>query len=45
MAVTEGTQTTSPVPWFSEAEYDETLTRAIDGDGEALHALFFGPVE
>ena len=34
---------TSPVPWLSDAEYVETLQRAVDGDGAALHALFFSP--
>lgn len=33
----------SPVPWLTDEEYADTLTRAVDGDGEALHALFFGP--
>jgi hypothetical protein len=43
MAMREGTHMTSPVRWLSDAEYVETLRRAVDGDGEALHALFFGP--
>lgn len=45
MALAEGTDLSSPVPWLSDAEYADTLQRAVDGDGEALYALFFGPPE
>jgi hypothetical protein len=45
MAVREETQTTSSVPWLSDADYDDTLKRVIDGHGAALHLLLFGPVE
>lgn len=42
MAVVEGTEV-SPVPWLTPRDYAEVLDRALHGDAEALHSLFFGP--
>lgn len=42
MALIEDTDE-SPVPWLTGEEYAATITGALDGDGEALHRLFFGP--
>ena len=42
MAVVEQTEV-SPVPWLTPREYSERLAKALGGDGEAFHSLFFGP--